>query len=640
MKNYVVDKTREVIRDFQRYNSYEKAYLFGQVLWLVAVAILITLTPVLVKILTDDTALTGIVRAVYQWTIAIGSLGAGEVFKAVSTRRVLITTSLMRGAIFGLVAILLFAQQLTFSLLVIITGINALIITISHLADFDMAGSNKVFSSAAKKEKARYLFTLLDYFVLLLLRPQGDEKREPAKMAQMIGFLAWKGESVSLRCSMKTSLGTTKGVCLQRAAQESLTTPRNNNNPQITSALFPRRSARLARGAGALLLAACFSATVPLFARDFYPQQDEYIPKLMKFLSEGSANKGALYQGTCGKLKDKWLPLSYLATPDYWTKYVANIPNNNLSVTDRYNSSNYTLTPVKTTPGADLQVERVMINYGTNIYDSACWQIALGVYGRSKDSGADSNKYFNLASNQTLLLTEGYDGNADSPAANANRAITKGDTFKYNGATITDPKNAFFFRMITRNWLSEDPFIRTAYLDKYVMAENLPRDNAAYARGKITWVDWKPITGENAWALLLGPIQLDRLKTASLHQSHVPFASSSVQNAIHALKAFSSMQAPIGCFYYACQGTLGNQGENVVDKYEVSVENNASALAGLLILKTTLEEEKKHEPSHSAAIQAALDQVNVMINGGKTVQNYNTEGLVQFFKKYAWDKTS
>ena len=45
----------------------------------------------------------------------------------------------------------------------------------------------------------------------------------------------------------------------------------------------------------------------------------------------------------------------------------------NLDLVGRFNYSDDTLT--FTRPGAVLQAERDMVNFGTNIYDGACWQI-------------------------------------------------------------------------------------------------------------------------------------------------------------------------------------------------------------------------------------------------------------------------
>ncbi len=389
------------------------------------------------------------------------------------------------------------------------------------------------------------------------------------------------------------------------------------------------------------VILATLVVTSTIFADYFPPQETEQqIKASINFLSDLNTQSGVLYPGTCGSLAGKNLPMSYFSTADYWALYVGALPGSDMTVTDQYDSNSYTLTPLPNSPGGDLQCERVNVNYGTDIYDAACWQMAISVYGKA----ASQVSLFDLAENQTELLTAGYDGNAETATAGANRATTKSDgTFSYNGALISNARNAYFFRMVTRSWLSVDPFKDTSYIS-CVTANNLPPDNPEYARGKITWLDWKPITGENAWGLLIGPVQTERLKAQSQSQSYVPFSSAAVQNAVDALVAFANMQSPIGGIYYACKGSLGNQGDQPVDPYGVSVENNASTLSGLLILQQTLEEELQYEQDLSAdqktQIQNTLSQLNVMINGGVTIQGYQTEGLVNFFKKYAWDSTN
>ena len=154
-------------------------------------------------------------------------------------------------------------------------------------------------------------------------------------------------------------------------------------------------------------------------------------------------------------------------------------------------------------------------------------------------------------------------------------------------------------------------------------------------------MDWKPITGENAWGLFIGPLQVAHLKQQATSQTYVPFSSVAVQNALQTLLALRAMQSQIGAVYYACQGSLGNTGDQPVDPYEVSVENNASALAGLLIFEKILEDELAYETDLSSAqktqAQTALSQIGAMIHGGQTPQGTQTAGLLSFFQNQAWN---
>jgi hypothetical protein len=283
----------------------------------------------------------------------------------------------------------------------------------------------------------------------------------------------------------------------------------------------------------------------------------------------------------------KQLPLSFHDSAAYWGEHVCTAAD--CTVVDVYNPHTYTLTPEKSSAG-DLQTERVNSHNGGNIYDAATWQIAV-MLGRTVNRLplSTGQKAYDLVNNQNLLLREGHSGNSRHPTAGETRAVTAGPVFVYNHHTITDPARAYSFRMLPRTWLSTDPFAGTPYA-RYIKTAHLPPDNPEYQPGKVSWTDWKPITGENAWAFLLGPLQ-----AASLHYrlekkgAHVPFREPAVQNALAVLPTFAAMQSPLGAVYYAPAGTVANQGDQLVDPYFVAVENNISLYAGLRLLRTTLE---------------------------------------------------
>lgn len=157
----------------------------------------------------------------------------------------------------------------------------------------------------------------------------------------------------------------------------------------------------------------------------------------------------------------------------------------------------------------------------------------------------------------------------------------------------------------------------------------------------ITWTDWKPITGENAWAFLVGPLQAAYIHYVIAQKSaFVPLHDPAIQNALDILQTFAAMQSPSGGVYYAPAGTVINQGDRLVDPYEVAVENNFSLYAGLKILSATLQETLAHEKNLSVkdkeTINEALQLGNVMINGGAINKNSITSGLLSFFRNSAW----
>jgi hypothetical protein len=213
-------------------------------------------------------------------------------------------------------------------------------------------------------------------------------------------------------------------------------------------------------------------------------------------VSERASQGGALYIASAGDLKGRALPLSFLDSAAYWAEHVC-APAAACAVTDLYHPEDYTLVPPPGRAG-EMQTERVNVHNGANIYDAAVWQIAV-VLGQAANGFANpyaANAY-DLANHQNLLLRESHGGDAKVPDRGANRAITKKQMFVYNGREIGDPENAYVFRMLGRDWLSNDPFLGTPY-EPLIQVDKLPTGRPEYRRGRITWSDWKPITGENA----------------------------------------------------------------------------------------------------------------------------------------------
>jgi len=358
------------------------------------------------------------------------------------------------------------------------------------------------------------------------------------------------------------------------------------------------------------------------------------------FLVSSRNAKGVLYRATSGDLKGAWLPLSFYDSPEYWGLYVCSGEQFPCVVTDTYDPSDFSLKPESGAAG-DLQTERINIHNGINIYDAATWQIAvmlgevINKFGNETKSSARE-----LVENQNRLLALGYSGDARKAELHLIRAATQGSTFVYNGQSMARGPSAYAFRMIPRDYLSVDPLSGTMF-EPWITAKELPAINSDYRRGMITWADWKPITGENAWAFLLGPLHAAYLHFVVHEQkASVPFHDLAIQNAIAILPTFALMQSPIGAVYYAPAGTLKNQGKSAVNPHEVSVENNLSLYAGLNVLDETLRAVLKNDDSltsqDKSAINKALGTINVMIHGGSTAENKSTEGLLAFFRTKAW----
>jgi hypothetical protein len=351
-------------------------------------------------------------------------------------------------------------------------------------------------------------------------------------------------------------------------------------------------------------------------------------------VSDRATHGGVLYTVSTGPLAGLELPLSFLDSADYWGAYVCTLPGNSCAVTDVYSPATYTLSPPPGHAG-ELQTERVNVHNGTNIYDAATWQIAVVLGDVNHHYRASSNHdAFALATAQNRLLNEGIAG------VSGVRAVTTRSTFLYNGHPFANPHNAYAFRMLSPAWLSPDPFIGSRHAS-LITTSRLPADQPEYRPGRVTWSDWKPVTGENAWAFLLGPLQAAFLHyVRDEHRPYVPVHDLGVQSALQVLPAFAAMQSSIGSVYYAPAGASPNQGGVSINPHLVSVENNLSLYAGLRVLQRTLRAEAANEKDLSradeSAIQTALKIIGTMIDGGEAAHETPTRGLLSFFRTSAW----
>jgi hypothetical protein len=98
--------------------------------------------------------------------------------------------------------------------------------------------------------------------------------------------------------------------------------------------------------------------------------------------------------------------------------------------------------------------------------------------------------------------------------------------------------------------------------------------------GVIHWNDWKPITGENVWGAILGPLQAMFIKNCS----HVPKfgtfkdAPYEVQLAVSILPAANALLSPLGSMYHCPEGTKMYP-PDPDEATNVSNENNFSSWA-------------------------------------------------------------
>ena len=354
-------------------------------------------------------------------------------------------------------------------------------------------------------------------------------------------------------------------------------------------------------------------------------------------VSDRSTQGGALYFPAAYREQGIALPFSFRDSEQYWGEYVCAFPDRKCAVTDLYDPADYTLKPREGDAGV-LQTERVNVHNGTNIYDAAVWQIAvvLGSVVNGFTNFVDADAY-HLATHQNRVLAEAESPTAQVDTPLGKRAVTRGDLYRYNDHVVQNPASAYSFRMAAPVWLADDPLMDSRYAS-LITAEEVPRDNPQYRPGRIVWTDWKPVTGENAWAYLLGP-----LHAAYIHYvvgkkgKCVPFDELAVRNALEILPTFAAMQSPLGAIYYAPSHT----GDGRDNPYLVSVENNFSLYAGLQVLRATLQAEAANDTpltqEDKGRIRSALALIRTMVSGGQLPDHRVTAGLLSFFKNAAWN---
>lgn len=401
----------------------------------------------------------------------------------------------------------------------------------------------------------------------------------------------------------------------------------------------------------------CSSLLLPAFAIASEDPPSLDVNRLIHYLVDSAESSSLLYPGgqslsfiaQTGGSQGVASPLSYTVAPEYFGYYVCELVENgvknNCEVSNYWDSATGSvISTSETAAGYALQLERMNMTHGSVVYDGAAWQIAVALHGKNLGP-IRGEKYINAAQKQTEYLIFGQFTNDDGGFAGQNRALTT-----YNGVPIKNTHEAYTFRMVPTAWKLQDPFAMMAdktLLNDYVSFTNPP--DAAWKAGDITWQDWKPITGENAWAHLIGPLQTDYLAYTTDYPhaelEDVVFQKTTLDNAINILVAINAMQSELGGIYYAPEGTSNNTGSQDVDPYEVSIENNASMLGGLLLLEQALAVNLNHTQIFDAQTQTlwqeGLDLTREILYGREAGEGQKkTAGLLPFLINTAWDKAN
>jgi len=135
-------------------------------------------------------------------------------------------------------------------------------------------------------------------------------------------------------------------------------------------------------------------------------------------------------------------------------------------------------------------------------------------------------------------------------------------------------------------------------------------DRAQYwnSAGTIHWNDWKPITGENVWGIILGPMQVLFMKNCTRVPKFSNFkeAPYEVQLAISILPALEALVSPLGSLYHCPSGTKMYPPDED-EQTNVSNENNFSAWASLKALFFVLDN------FYTGSGDPALDEAKLIV---------------------------
>jgi len=279
--------------------------------------------------------------------------------------------------------------------------------------------------------------------------------------------------------------------------------------------------------------------------------------------------------------------------------------------------------------------ERTLVHEGLNLYDAATWQIAISLWRLWEYSEAYERNVLYTSSTGGAFATGDETSKHSLPGLRAGLLNIRadGDNMIYGennvkGSSLMqmpypgnsthfkqDPDTglpalpavkkgpgAYFYRMIGPHYFLKDPLQglhAASWKDPWPVQDPSTKWNGM---GYIHWNDWKPITGENAWACLIGPIQTLAIKTGgnltntTCGSPQNPLVCdfqtwdttpSQVQLAISVLPAMEALLTQLGALFHCPSGAKiyppdPDEGNNV------SNENNFSTYAGLKMLQAVL----------------------------------------------------
>jgi hypothetical protein len=288
--------------------------------------------------------------------------------------------------------------------------------------------------------------------------------------------------------------------------------------------------------------------------------------------------------------------------------------------------------------GKEAIEDRVCSAFGLNLYDAGTWTIGLALQSEFEIPRVYENQ---ILYSSTTGRMDDIGGIKDIRGDTDDFHYGKGQVLGSSLAMVTMPGNmsnpnekggknhkiqgAFFYRMIAPCYRCTDPLIG-AYADsfRYNSTEMHGKGPSWNTEGAIIWNDWKPITGEQAWGMMAGPLNFLYLSSNGTIPRFSKFseAPGEVQLGISILPAMVAMQSAPGSLYHCPKGSdMWPKDES--EATNVSNENNFSGYAGLRMLEFVL---ANNTDGTDAVLTKAKSDVDSLIENLEKWFGYAGEG--------------
>lgn len=317
---------------------------------------------------------------------------------------------------------------------------------------------------------------------------------------------------------------------------------------------------------------------------------------------------------------NKWasgLPQSYYVPPTYFDSIPLNQRPNFFTEGRNEPLCNNQFISAANLNAYQFQTETILATTGLNLYDAAMWQISLALLGDIPTVQAYQAN--TLVLHKTLQFP---DIRADKPCkgvmtwGQCNDASSDGSCglcYGDGSDKNLDIDHAYFFRMISDVWSYDG-----------TQDARCPTLNGNVNTWK--WNDYRPVLGENAWANLIGPLQVAYL-AAGKTVNGIPDNSGAFTLALSFIAAVEKMSiAKYGAVYYAPRNTYDQHDPDVGST--ISTENNISLLGGLKMLLYILTNRSSQTyNSYIPRVQLLISQVEGYIKSAYIPsRNYFSQG--------------